>query len=359
MPSDYKFRAAVTDGREKIKNALLKSFTSNNTRNMKFFALLLGKFRDTRQEFCSELNSEHPSEDSDDFWFELINLHKLYRQFQLAVKQDDALSINLLRSLENVVIGTFLGDNVEYSQSTAWIQPIVDYFVNTVNEVNTRLYSDKGGNKEAPKSASLGAYAFPSEREDEVLSGDISLEKDTSTEERLLADLTKHFDGTTSASTPETFLTKRDVQIIRNILTKGYYKKIFHGPEVSRLYRGMSVSEKWLHHALQIDAGVKLPKEDERRVNVTYEPLQNVSSWTSSMNTAFDFAKDNISGSGNKTFAIVLSADVADNSNSCFVAGPDGLYNLDKFKRFNPEKEFLGLSKIKVNRISWKHFNLS
>lgn len=209
------------------------------------------------------------------------------------------------------------------------------------NKYIFKTSSKEKGNTEAPKSAPLGEWAWPSCREG------IPDEKDTSIERRIYQEIKKHF------SSNRVGLSKFVVRSLKKILEKGWYKEILHPPPYKTLYRGMKIN-----NIKDLSKLIKVKEEEIKdKGSVDFQDKINIkltnghsTSWTFQKKITKDFATDY--GKAKQGFAVILLADVDDNPNS-FLAGPNGLYDVEGLSRWHLEKETIGLEPIFIKRIEW------
>ena len=188
---------------------------------------------------------------------------------------------------------------------------------------------------EAPEGAPLDRYAFAPQRDD------VPTEFNNEFEGTLLDALASHFRANNK-------LHAKHVNIIKNFLQKGWYKKVFHEPNVRWVFRGMRVGRNYIAKALQTD---DFPEEGSMGKSFTFKPYDEgtSSSWTLDVKTARAFSKSN---SDEYHYGLILCARVDKNFNS-FVMGPGGLYSVDELQEYASEHEVIGLGDIKVSKIFW------
>ncbi len=190
--------------------------------------------------------------------------------------------------------------------------------------------------KKSAKYRPLDDYAFADDR-----AGQVPPEPDNAEEVKLYTALRKHY----VQNIP---LTKEYASQIEKIMSKGIYKKIFHEPTATWLFRGMGASEKYLRKILKLKEGESIPKSGSKTASFTYTPRGGVgaSSWSVSTGTAENF-KDT-----DQPYRIIMQASRARNPNK-FVEGPGGLYKVKGFSSYADEEESLALGDIKVTKIYW------
>lgn len=187
----------------------------------------------------------------------------------------------------------------------------------------------------------LGKYAFPKDRLPIFSS---PKEIDTRIESDLIDDINSHFNG----SQP---LPKDSANLIQTFLRDNSYKGIFKEPNVSSVYRGMAVSEKWIKDALKLDDS-NLKRKGKLDMNFSFIPHKNNggSSWSTNKDFAWRWALDSLY---DNNIAILLKANIIDNQ-GMFMVGKDGLYKLKKPSNYEDQDEAVGLGTINVSGIEWE-----
>jgi hypothetical protein len=194
-------------------------------------------------------------------------------------------------------------------------------------EFNTKSSSDKG---------LFGKYAFAANRSNK--DGGIArvpFEKNTKIEQQVYIALINHFRGKP--------LSKGNANTIHKLLLTNQYSDIFNEPEKGVIYRGMTVTEKWISKLIDVNSS-KMTIEKE----FTFEPKQGASSWTVSKNIATKFALKNVIDK--KTYAIILIANVEDNKKQ-LLSSDKGLYYVEPLNGYQNENEVIGLGSIKISGI--------
>lgn len=191
---------------------------------------------------------------------------------------------------------------------------------------------------EAPEGAPLGYIAFGEKRLD-----DVPFEPDTPEEKRLLGALDDHVNS-------NKMIKDEDVVLIKSMMKKGMYPKIFKEPEGVNVYRGFSVSEEYLRKALKLKKGQKLPKKGKLDVTFRFTPWKGkaASSWTTTLKEAWDFADK-----GDGEWSIVMYA-VPDENRGKFLDLRGGMYSVKGFENYSKEKEAIGMGTIRVYRVDWR-----
>ena len=178
-------------------------------------------------------------------------------------------------------------------------------------------------------SARLDSIAFADERDD------VGDEPDNAHEQELLQQLK-------SFVLLNQDLSNECIDELRAYVKNGWYEPVFKKPIVgTKLYRGMSVSKEWL-------ADVLGSNPQERGVSVkkrTYEPLRNVTSWTTSVSTACDFAIDD------KDYCVILSTTISDKDVDSMIS-LRGLYSVNVFDRVE-EGEVLSFKELQYSVLTW------
>ena len=227
---------------------------------------------------------------------------------------------------------------------------VLDFMENVLNKAR-EVYQNLGKEipKEAPKNAIFGSYAFPDLRPYDVAAGEIDLEDDTTSEKQFEKDFKNHFDNSHPLSSDEAAILKR-------LVKKGYYNKVFHWTDASIVYRGLAVSKSWMAKALKLKANETIPDEGTLDVPIQYKPRTGAtSSWSTDPFVAKDFANEHTSVS-EFPYLILLEADPATNAQK-FLAGDGGLYRLDITRDYRSEHEVLALGTIKVNKLTWLKYH--
>ena len=200
----------------------------------------------------------------------------------------------------------------------------------------------KFSGKESPDDV-LGTFAFPNVR----IANDRPYERNTKVEDRIEDELNSHFSGRSSISS-------KSVSVLKDLLSQGKYSDIIKTPKVDVVYRGMAVSKKWIQKIVK-NAKVLDGKKGSISANFTYVPKRGASSsWSKLLKKARDFAQDNIEDYTNLVYVVVLWAETGGKNANSFLSGDDGLYKLDFAKRFDHEREIVGLEDIKVFKITWE-----
>jgi hypothetical protein len=192
---------------------------------------------------------------------------------------------------------------------------------------------------EAPKGSTLGRIAFAPVRTEQV-----PFEKNTREEDSLLSSLVSHFEKEKKQQ-----ITARQIAMIKDFMSRGIYKEIFHETEAEVLYRGMVVTRLSLDKLL----GEEVEESEEFvsvEKNLTWKPRRMLSSWTTDDGIAEEFATKNIAG--NKTTRVILHARRADNQFK-FVACAGGLYDLEPTYIYGIEEEVIALNQIKLFKIEY------
>lgn len=193
---------------------------------------------------------------------------------------------------------------------------------------------------EAPPDATLGRIAFATKRKDKPF------EIDTAEESRLYMALRRYFDENIP-------LSAGDVTQIKELLANGWYSDVFSEPQVTEVYRGMSVTDEWLK---KITGQETLSDVGEIDMSKTFKPKGDSSSWSTDSSMAEYFSIHPAQrGKGFKR-AVVLHANVADNPGS-FVSAT-GLYGVEGLDEFTGENEVIGLGPIKIHKISWETWDM-
>lgn len=212
-----------------------------------------------------------------------------------------------------------------------------DKVLDSLNEQAKIVMQDPNAMAEAPPEAPFGSIAFAPERVDSV-----PYERNTPTETDVYQDIAKHF-GDSKKFSGDTS------EILQQMLKKGYYKAVLHGPGNDTLiYRGMAVYHTWLEKAIG-EHGV--PPEGSKTGRFEYKPRGNdgtSSSWTLNKKTAQTFAKNS---DGGETI-VVMYAKASDNKDKLLM-GPGGLYKTSRAEGFMHENEVVALGNISVYKIQW------
>ena len=193
--------------------------------------------------------------------------------------------------------------------------------------------------KKGAKYRPLDDYAFADAR-----IGKVPRESDNEEEAKLYTAIRKHFVNNIP-------LSKEYAAQIEKFMEKGAYKKIFHEPKATWLFRGMGASEKYLRKILKLKEDEKIPNTGSKAASFTYTPRgdRGASSWSVDTGTAANFKSEDY------MHRIVMQASRARNPNK-FVEGPGGLYDVPGFDTYKDEDESIGLGDIKVSKIYWSAY---
>ncbi|NBW06433.1 MAG: hypothetical protein EBR82_00215 [Caulobacteraceae bacterium] len=194
---------------------------------------------------------------------------------------------------------------------------------------------------EEPPNSILGSFAFAEERED------VPFEKDNAEEKKLYSGIEKHiFDNIP--------LNDERSKLIKKILDKGQYKKLFREPRGRAVYRGMKVSEAWLKKALKLGKKDTLKRKGRAEASFTFTPRRgDASSWASDHYAAEEFAFE---GSEDGFYGVILHALSEDNAGR--LLDFKNLYDLGDLGEYQHESEVIGFGKIKVYKIEWSSMDI-
>jgi hypothetical protein len=127
---------------------------------------------------------------------------------------------------------------------------------------------------------------------------------------------------------------------------------VIHEPTQEFVYRGMTVSTKWIRSALKLNKDDKLPDVGHKEASFTFKPRPKIgaTSWTTRQKIAIDYAND-----PSEDYQIVMVAEVANNKDK-FIMCDDGLSKIDGLDvlEHEAEHEAVALGSIKVSKIVWK-----
>ena len=204
---------------------------------------------------------------------------------------------------------------------------------------------------EAPDDAILGNYAFANVRPG------IPPEVNTEVEDELEQELTTHFVNNTRMS-------GKSGEALKTSLENDWYEKILAEPTQTNVYRGLRVYEEWMIENIGEDwreqfrtipyATVKgrKAKGQQLKINMVLHPenasaLSAVTSWTTNIGQAYDFANFN---SLREHLGVICCAARKDNPNQ-FIDASKGLYDIPEFGKWPEEKEILGIGIITISHI--------
>jgi hypothetical protein len=202
---------------------------------------------------------------------------------------------------------------------------IIDSLIERIEEDST------AGEEEAPANAPLGKFAFSPMRPE------VPLEKNTAVENELQAAIERHVSQNKK-------LSAGHARLLRTFIHNNWYSALFTEPEASVVFRGMSVSEKYLKNILGPDYG-EIPVRGKEYVDWVFEPRESTSSWTTSKELAGDFTV------GEDYYGVTLIAMVHDNPDK-FV-DMRHLYSLKFLRGWEHEKEIIGVGSIKIIAVQW------
>jgi len=223
-------------------------------------------------------------------------------------------------------------------------------FLNGVKNIGSMMESDSEEDvekhKEAPADAPFGRIAFSLNRKDKV-----PFEKNTSKEQRIEKVLAFYFIENTS-------ITEEDGEFLRELLASGLYEKVLKKPSVETVYRGIVVRKDWLADVMRMkESDIPIEGTSNSKNKFTYKPHPGSysSSWSQTKTVASRFSGKNDGSPLYKVgslCSVVIHAKTSDNENK-FLSGPDGLYNVSVFDKYQKEKEVIGLGDIRVSKIEW------
>ena len=205
--------------------------------------------------------------------------------------------------------------------------------------------------EEAPDDAILGNYAFANSREG------VPPEVNTKVEDKLEKELTTHFVN-------NTHMSGKSGEALKTSLENDWYEKILAEPTQTNVYRGLRVYEEWMIENIGEDwreqfrtipyATVKgrKAKGQQLKINMVLHPenasaLSAVTSWTTNIGQAYDFANFN---SLREHLGVICCAAIKDNPNQ-FIDASKGLYDIPEFGKWPEEKEILGIGSITISHI--------
>lgn len=213
-------------------------------------------------------------------------------------------------------------------------------------EIRKQMDSHPGSEK---PTSPLGRFAFPMQRRSSGGYGSkkvkgLPSEPNTKLEDELYDSIESHVsDNDPMALKPAT--------AFRSLLKRGLYGDVIKEPSTANVYRGMSVSAKWLAAVLKLKDPKKVPDRGKVAKGFRFVPRKGAStSWSVDKKVAQKFSTE---GGGSDTdFAMIMVAPLDENP-ARFLAGPDGFYKLDGPSGFKDEKETTALGPIKVTHIEW------
>lgn len=194
-------------------------------------------------------------------------------------------------------------------------------------------------------SDKLGNYAFPNLRDD-----DLPPERDTKIESDLQSQLRAHFMGKTGG------ISAKGAKHMIDLKSRGMYRDVFKDSNSSTIYRGMAIQFDQLLKLFDKEVAAQIIRDIMHEdvyieMPFTYKPRKIVSSWTTSIENAFEFA-DSAAGKimSPAVFDVVLYADSSKDSERKF-AGEDGLYKLDFTIPYQGEDEVVCLGDVTVHAV--------
>lgn len=196
------------------------------------------------------------------------------------------------------------------------------------------------------EGGALGKVAFGEERTDNV-----PFEKDTREEKRLYKALIDHIVRNEGFNSEQ-------INLVKDLLNTGKYKKFIKRPNVSVLYRGITVSKKWFEKFSISSPGEDPPDSGEmieaHQLGDISKYFKDVSSWTEDRSEAEWFAEIHVKPGWEQVYVIIMEAKVSDNPGKFFDLS--GIYDLHRLKgeRYAKEKEVVGFDPIKVDKITWR-----
>lgn len=217
----------------------------------------------------------------------------------------------------------------------------VSEFVKAVKKTRVRSpLKPKNAKPEASSDAECGNYLFAS------LRNDVPDEPNTDIESVLYHDVILHVNKNIA-------LPIRSAQVLLHALENGWYSALIKPPVTDQVYRGVSVSEKFMHELLKLGIDESLSSRGHMSGQFTWTPraMHGGTSWTTTYSIAQKFA--NASATRERPYALVMTADVSANTNH-LVDMHDLHKHISILRRFISEREVIGLGKIKVSKIHWQ-----
>lgn len=242
---------------------------------------------------------------------------------------------------DNLVKAWLMTSEADRSNLVQRVEQLLEPYIEAANIRNAEL--KKKNPPEAAEDDVLNQYAFAEKRPG------LPIEPDNKRERELYKALKRHFRDNNPID-PEL------ANEISKILANDQYDSIFKKPTQEYVYRGMSVSAKWLISALKIDNPHDFKQSGSKEASFTFTPKDNreVTSWSVDHEKAMYFAH-NYDEPG--SYSIFLVAKTSENPNK-FVLGPDGLYKVPGLDSHTGEKEAIGIGPIKVMKIYWASNNI-
>jgi hypothetical protein len=194
-------------------------------------------------------------------------------------------------------------------------------------------------------NAPFDKFAFADQRK-----GEVPEEKNNDEEQRLYDDIASYFSENSTIS-------KEDAELIHDILKSGMYKDVFHAPKEQTVYRGMAVDGNFMRKALKLPENAEIstdPGDSDAHFTFTPRGDMGATSWTVDFEVAKKFA-DDMCDRKRTPFQLIMIAATDDNTNR-LAAGPDGLYKIPGFDKYDIESEVIGLGQIKVSKILWAYY---
>jgi hypothetical protein len=192
----------------------------------------------------------------------------------------------------------------------------------------------------APADAALGRIAFADQRKD-LPQG---IEPNNKAERRLVQNVKDYIAHNAG-------LTNNDATLIKSFLENDYYNDVFVQP-TGKLYRGMVIDPEGFENLTGLEPPEFEEDEEKKIGGFEFVPWYKISSWTTSMSVAREFAMNTDTDADFSTdgdiYGIVMIANVSDNPNLFIDVAQ--LYGLDEFtKEFEDQNECLGLDNINVS----------
>jgi len=196
---------------------------------------------------------------------------------------------------------------------------------------------------EAPASAPLERIAFGDIR------GDVPSEPNTELEDKVYEALYRYIEN--NKPIPAEF-----ADVIRKIVRKGYYSKVFMLPASKTIYRGSLITEGGMRKLLKLKSGDEIPRKGSREGSFKITPKNGgAASWTTSLAVAKEFSTGYATARAPKG-AIYQVVFIASTDDSKDLLDMSGLYSLGFGRDLKSEKEILALGPLKAFKMTWSNY---
>jgi hypothetical protein len=197
---------------------------------------------------------------------------------------------------------------------------------------------------EGPPDGPLGQIVFGEDRVD-----DVPYEKNTELEQELYIMLQTHVRDNEG-------LDPKAIEIIKDLMDKNLYRKIFKAPKQKKIYRGASLSVEALRKLLKLEPGEALPKKGKKNVSFNITARKGLAtSWTLDAALAMDiFGRENVDPG--RPFAVRLTAQTDDNKGN--LVDIRAFYSkIGDFIDFEQEDEVMAFGTCKGSTVEWEQLH--